>query len=272
MKHVHETGRLKKQTGRIDGPGALRRPERRRLKIQGAKLMRFPKGGLIGLAILGTAGLAGAHLTGGSLSIKGGESIAAGESVTLTWQVATSHSDPIGVDLSTDGGSTWKSIKAGLSDPAGANTYRFTLSGDPTTHAKIRVCQTTAAVSCATVSQSQPNGPGDNHQPPYALVSGEFTITGTSAIVPAAAPAYALSFETGTGKFIAAFDLVRAEKVVLQAVDFKGRVQATLLDESFAAGSHKLSLALPQELASASALIFRLKLGETVRTQSISRP
>jgi hypothetical protein len=232
--------------------------------------MRFPKVGMIGMAILGATGLAGAHLASGSLKLNsktaaGGESFAAGASLAVGWQVSVSHSFPINIDISADGGTTWTSAKSGLSDASGAGSSNVTLPAQPTTHAKIRVCQG-SATDCANIKVSQPS------TAPYTLVSSEFTITGASAIISATKPDFALGFEPGSGKFAAAFDLVRAEKVVLQVVDFRGRVQATLLEGSLAAGAHKMSLALPPELASSSALIFRLKLGETVRTQSFTRP
>lgn len=227
--------------------------------------MRFPKVGMIGMVVLGTAGLAGAHLTGGSLSVKGGETFTTGQNVTVSWTVATSHGSPVNIDVTLDGGTTWKSLKAGLTDAAGPATSKVDMPAEASAHAKIRVCQG-AASACASIKASQPSSA------PYALVSNEFTISGASALLPAAAPGYALGFEAGTGKLVASFDLARAEKVGLQVVDFKGRVQATLLDGTFAAGTHKLSLALPQELSSPSALVFRLQLGETVRTQTLTRP
>jgi hypothetical protein len=227
--------------------------------------MRIPKVGMIGMAILGAVGLAGAHLASGSLTVNGGAAVAAGANVTVGWQVSVSHSSPINIDVSTDGGTTWKSLKAGLSDAAGAATSKVDMPTEATTHAKVRVCQGTAS-ACASIQASQPS------TPPYALVSNEFAITGASAILASAGPAYAFGFEPGSGKFVATFDLVRAEKVVLEAVDFQGRVQATLLDETLAAGAHKMALGLPPKLASTSALVFRLKLGEIVRTQAFTRP
>jgi hypothetical protein len=227
--------------------------------------MRIPKVGMIGMAVLGAAGMAGAHLTSGSLSVKGGETFAPGQNVTLTWTIATSHGSPVNIDVTLDGGTTWKSLKAGLSDAAGPATSKVDMPAEASTHAKIRVCQG-AASACASIKASQPG------TAPYTLVSNEFTISGSSAILPAPAPAYALGFEPASGKFVASFDLARAEKVSLQVVDFKGRVQAALLDGTFAAGAHKMSLALPPELSSASALIFRMQIGETVRTQALTRP
>ena len=234
--------------------------------------MQISKSGVIGAAILGAVGLAGAHLKEGSLSIKGGESFSTGESVTLTWQVSTSHNYPIGIDISSDGGTTWKSIKSGLPDPTGSNTYKFNMSGDPTSHAIIRVCQTPSTVSCAAVNASQPSGPGGNHQAPYALVSGEFKVTGTSSINQTPSQVNLLGFDPNTNKVTTSFNLDRAEKVSLQVFDSQGRLQVTLFDDQLSAGVHKLSLEMPQNLAASPTLVFCLKIGEALRTQSYVRP
>ncbi len=234
--------------------------------------MRLPKSELMGMAILGAVGLAGAHLTSGSLSVKGGESLPAGTQQTISWKVTNSHGQKIGIAISSDGGKVWTSLKADLPDPAGDNSFKVTLPAEPTTHAKIRVCQAPTATTCDTVSSSYPSGPGGSQQPPYSLVSPEFTITGTSPIVPVSVPSYGLGFEPASGKLVATFDLARTEKVLIQAIDFQGRVQATLLDESLPAGAHKLALGIPRNLASASGLLVRLKLGESVSTRAVNLP
>ena len=226
--------------------------------------MRFPKSGFIGMAVLTAAGLAGAHLTPSSLTLSPETPFTAGEAVTVAWTVAVSHGSPINIDISKDGGTTWSSIKAGLTDATGAATYHMTMPADATTHGKIRVCQGSAS-DCAKIKASQPS------TPPYTLVSPEFTIAGSSAILPAAKPAYALGFESASGKFVADFELVRAENVVVQAFDFQGRLQATLLQGPFQAGQHKVSLSVPRSLAASPALVFRLKLGDAVHTQAFAR-
>jgi len=227
--------------------------------------MRLQMKSLMGMMILAGAGVAGAHLVDGSLTINGGAAVAAGANVSVGWQISTAHPNTtINIYISSDGGNTWKALKDGLPAPVGKGTSKVDVPSEATTHAKIRVCQGTAA-TCAPIKVSQPSSS------PYTLISNEFTISGTSAINPSVGPAYALGFEAGLGKFVAAFELTRTEKVVLQAIDFQGRVLATLLDQTFPAGAQKISLELPKELASASTLIFRLKLGETVRTQAITQ-
>lgn len=227
--------------------------------------MRFPKNGITGMVVLAAAGWAGAHLTSGSLSLSPASPFASGASVTVGWSVAVSHNSPINIDISMDGGTSWKPVKAGLTDPAGAATYKMTMPSDATTHGKIRVCQG-SATDCANIKVSQPG------TPPYALVSPEFTISATSAIIPASKQAYALGFEPASGRLVADFELANDGNVVLQAFDFQGRLQATLLQGPFQAGQHKISLAVPRSLASAPALVFRLKLGDAVHTQAFARP
>jgi hypothetical protein len=227
--------------------------------------MRLPKSGFLGAVFLSAAGLAGAHLTPSSLTLTPASPFTASQAVTVAWSVAVSHSSPINIDISKDGGTTWTSVKAGLTDPTGAATYHMTMPAEATTHGKIRVCQGSAS-SCASIKVSQPS------TVPYTLISSEFTIAGASAILPTAKSAYALGFEPASGKFVANFELVRDENVVLQAFDFQGRLQATLLQEPFQAGQHKVSLNVPQALAASPALVFRLKLGDAVHTQAFTRP
>jgi hypothetical protein len=226
--------------------------------------MRLPMKSLMGIILAG-AGVAGAHLVAGSLTINGGAAVAAGANVSVGWNISTAHPNTtINIDISSDGGNTWKPLKDGIPAPTGQGTSKVDVPSEATSHAKIRVCQGTPS-TCAPIKVSQPSSP------PYTLISNEFTISGTSAINASAGPAYALGFEAGSGKLVAAFELAQGESVVLQAVDFQGRVLATLLDQAFQAGAQKISLDLPKELASSSTLLFRLKLGETVRTQAIIR-
>jgi len=227
--------------------------------------MRFPKNGFLGAAFLSVAGLAGAHLTPSSLTLSPASPFTASQAVTVAWSVAVSHGSPINIDFSKDGGTTWSSIKAGLTDATGAANYHMTMPADATTQGKIRVCQGSAS-DCANIKVSQPS------TPPYTIVSSVFTIAGTSAILPASERAYALGFEPASGKFVANFELARDENVVLQAFDFQGRLQATLLQGPFQAGQHKVSLSVPQALAASPALVFRLKLGDAVHTQAFTRP
>ncbi|MBW8888964.1 MAG: hypothetical protein JF616_14515 [Fibrobacteres bacterium] len=227
--------------------------------------MRFPNNGITGMIVLAAAGWAGAHLSAGSLTLSPAAPFTSGAQVTVGWKVDVSHGFPINIDMSSDGGTTWKPVKAGLTDASGTASYKMTMPTDATTHGKIRVCQGSAS-DCASIKVSQPGAA------PYTLVSSEFTITGSTAIVAASQRAYALGFEPASGKFVANFDLPRDENVLLQAFDFQGRLQATLLQGAFQAGQHKLAVSLPQALAASPAMVVRLTLGEAVHTQAFTRP
>jgi hypothetical protein len=227
--------------------------------------MRFPNNGITGMMVLAAAGWAGAHLSSGSLTLSPAAPFTSGAAVTVGWKVDVSHGFPINIDISSDGGTTWSSVKAGLTDATGTATYKMTMPTDATTHGKLRVCQGSAS-DCASIKASQPS------TAPYTLVSSEFTISGTSAIVASSKQPYALGFEPASGKFVANFDLARDEKVLLQAFDFQGRLQATLLQGSFQEGQHNIAVSLPQALAASPALVVRLTLGEAVHTQAFTRP
>jgi hypothetical protein len=231
--------------------------------------MRIPKFGITGMAVLAAVGLAGAHLVAGTLTMSPASPFTAGALVTVGWTVDVAHGLPINIDFSSDGGTTWKPVKAGLADTKGGATYKMTMPTDVTSHGKLRVCQGTAT-ACATVTVSQPSGV--NQSAPYALVSNELSITGTSAIHAAPRQSSSMGFEQASGKFVANFNLIRDEDVVLQAFDFQGRLQATLLQGSFQAGQNKIAVLVPQTLVASPAYVFRLKLGESVNTQAFARP
>jgi hypothetical protein len=231
--------------------------------------MRFSKVGMTGAAVLAAAGLAGAHLTEGSLSIKGGETFTAGQSINLSWGVAAGHGMPISIDVSGDGGSTWTSVKTGLSDATGTGTFKVTLPATATTHGKVRVCQGTLT-ACATVKTDQPSGVGQ--AAPYALVSKEFSITGTSSLASLREQPFAIGFDARSGKVETSFELSQPGEVAVQVFDPQGRLLADLIRAPFAAGSHRLSLETPRGLAAAPGLVFRIQLGESVHTRAFAQP
>jgi hypothetical protein len=217
------------------------------------------------MAVLGVATWAGAHLTPSSLSLSPAAPFTPGQAVTVKWGVAVSHGTGINVDLSSDGGNTWKTLKTGVSDASGQGSVVVTLPAEPTTQGKIRVCQGSPS-ACATIKVSQPS------TPPYTLISNEFTVSGTSAVAADAAKPFAAGLEAASGKIEGSFELARAGEVTLQAFDPEGRLLATLLQDRFPAGTHRISVAAPRALASAPALVFRLKSGESVRTSAWTRP
>lgn len=235
--------------------------------------MRFPKDGMIGAAILGAVGLAGAHLASGSLTINGGAAVAAGANITVGWKVATSHGSPINIDVSSDGGTTWKSLKAGLTDAAGTATSKVDMPAQATTHAKIRICQGSSA-NCDTVTGSFPNGvaSGPSKTTVYTLVSSEFTIAGTSnlARVPSGSNSIQMSENGRTVRV--SFALEHKSEVQVQAFDFQGRQLATLTKGNFEPGQHSLTLKSPENFVSSPAILYRLKIGETFSAQTLVLP
>jgi hypothetical protein len=214
-----------------------------------------------GFAVLFCAGLAAAHLMDGSLSVKGGETFAPNQVVPLKWNVTVLHDGKMDIDFSKNGGTSWTSIRAGYQATSGDNTFNWTVPNESTIQGKVRVCLG-AGSSCTDVKVSSPSSAA------YALVSPVFTISGTSAISPAAAKgAFSLDYSPATRNVAVSFALAESGPVLLQAFDTRGRLLATLLQGDFAAGSHTLSL-FSDRLETAGALIFKLKAGSQVQSQN----
>jgi hypothetical protein len=229
--------------------------------------MRIPKVGMIGMAILGAVGLAGAHLTAGSLSIKSTDTFVPGAEVTLSWNVTVAHPNEggINIDISTNGGSTWASVKNGLPDASGKMSYKLTMPNQESSHAKIRLCQGSRS-ACDTVKTERP-GSGS----PYSLFSPEFKIAGTSSIQHEPNKTVNIGFNPKTLLANLAFSLGQDQEVLVQVLDVQGRVQRTLLNSKFRSGDHLIEVGVPAELASSTVLILRLKIGETVSTESFTQ-
>jgi len=216
-----------------------------------------------GFTVLALAGMASAHLTDGSLSVKGGETFAVNEAVTLKWNVSVLHDGKMDIDFSKDGGTTWISVKAGYQAVSGDNSFKWTVPNEPTVKGKIRVCLG-AGASCADVKVSSPGASA-----PYSLVSPVFTVSGTSAVLARSeAGVSSLRFNPETRNVDVSFGLVEAKNVTLQAFDTQGRLLATLVQGDFAAGNHKLSLFSNRLDASGSSLVFKLKVGNQVQSHT----
>jgi hypothetical protein len=215
-----------------------------------------------GFTVLTVAAMASAHLTDGSLSVKGGEVFAPAESVTLKWNVSVLHDGKTDIDFSKDGGATWMVVKAGFQASSGDNTFKWTVPNEPTDKGKIRVCLG-AGSPCADVKVSSPSSPA------YALVSPVFKVSGSTALksaVAGEASSFTLGYRPETRNVDVSFGLSEAKPVLLQAFDTRGRLVATLLQGDFAAGSHKLSLFSNRLDASAGSLVFQLKLGDQAQS------
>ncbi len=208
------------------------------------------------------AGLSHAHLSGGTLLPKGGETLTIGQTATISWTAEENHNKGIDIAFSKDGGNTWTDIKTGFNDNAKSNTFRWTVAGQATTTGKIRICQ---SGPCTDQNVSKPDGDS-----PWYLVSGMVTVkAATSIAIPAdAAHPINMDFDPRTRNVDVSFGLTEARDVSLQAFDTQGRLVATLIQGSYAAGSHNLSVFSNRLATGAGSLVFKLKVGDQVRTHT----
>ncbi len=221
---------------------------------------------LMGLALLGMATFAGAHLAPGSLKPAGGGTVHVGDKVDVQWSVGTFHTGKTDIGYSKDGGATWTSLVNNFQDAANANTYSWTVTANQvSTMGKLRICQM-AGVACTDANNvSAPGGSA-----PYVLVSQTFTVATVTGIASAAKDSKALSMEFNPGSRAVeiGFALKETQSVVLEAFDTQGRLVATLLEGSYGAGSHQLSVFSNRLQRLAGAGVFKLKVGEAVKTQT----
>jgi hypothetical protein len=217
--------------------------------------------------ILLAASINHAHLIASSLSPKGGETIFVNQPLTISWTTEENHPDKAGVDLaySKDGGKTWEKFKTGISDTEKDNSFRWTIGpAEPTTQGKIRVCQ---AGPCTDKMDTTKAGgiPG-----PWYLVSGVFTVQASTAIASPAESGVRLSldFRPDTRNVEVSFALAARQAVLLQAFDMQGRLVATLLQGDYAAGEHALSVFSNRTASANESLVFRLKVGDQVKTHT----
>ena len=211
-----------------------------------------------------STGLIHAHLVLGSLSPMGGETLAAGETVTISWSVETPHQKGFDLALSKDGGKIFSNFKVGSPDTENKDTFKWTVPNEVTTMAKLRVCQSGPCSDAMNASK-----PGGNNSPWY-LVSGIFTIQAAAGITTPSSSSNPLSldFNPSTHNLDAAFTLTETTPVSLQAFDTQGRLAATLLQGTYASGTHNLSVFSNQLGASSGSLVFKLQVGNQVKTHS----
>ena len=212
--------------------------------------------------VLAGAVVTSAHLKGGSLVPKGGDVLTLGEKVSITWSEAEVHGVGIDVAISRDGGTTWTNIATGLNDNAKDATFRWTVAGQATTTGKLRICQ---SGPCTDQNVSKPDGDS-----PWYLVSGMVTLKAATAIAAPADAAHPISmdFDPQTRNVDVSFGLAEARDVSLQAFDTQGRLLATLIEGNYAAGSHNLSVFSNRLTTGAGSLVFKLKVGDQVRTHT----
>jgi hypothetical protein len=215
-----------------------------------------------------TSGLTHAHLTAGSLLPKGGEALKVGDTFTISWGVDEVHTGGVDISLSKDNGGTWKMIKVGLpAQVKGTTIYKWTIPADAVSEqAKIRVCQPAGGPTC-TDAQNNDNAGGSA---PWRLVSKTFAISATTGLDPESAAGRDLSvdFNPDTRNVEVAFALAQAENVSLEAYDLRGNRQAALLQGRYAAGEHRLSVFSNKLSLASGSLVFKLRVGEDVRTHT----
>jgi hypothetical protein len=222
----------------------------------------------MGLMLL-CGGVIHAHLVDGSLLPQGGETISVGDVVSINWKTETNHlprSGVGGIDIafSKDAGSTWTNIKAGFNDNEKINTFKWTVPANLTTSTgMLRICQS------GPCTDQKVSKPGENGAP-WILVSGLVTIQQSTALAatPNGAHNIAMDFNPSTRNVDVSFSLARQEAVLLQAFDTQGRLAATLIDGNYAAGSHALSVFSNGLAGNGGSLVFKLKVGDQVKTHT----
>ncbi len=218
-----------------------------------------------GILILSAVGIAGAHLDGSGMKPAGGETFTVGTATKITWKVVNLHDGKMNIDFSADNGSTWKIVKAYTA--SGTGTQEFNWTPDAVTeHGKIRICQTAGAAAC-TDAQNTSN---PTSAAPYILVTPSFSVSGTSGIAKNVEQAGKdfFEFHPDTRDLDVSFNLAEAKDVLLQAFDAQGHLIATVLEGKQGAGMHKLSVFSNKLNSVSGVLVFKLKAGNEVRTQS----
>ena len=226
-----------------------------------------------GVLVLSTAGLASAHLFADGLAPATGATLSIGDTTTIAWKEQFNHAKGTNIDLSEDGGTTWTTIKENFPDGQGVNTFKWTVAGTASTNAMIRICQhdggTVKACLDGEKSNSLTTAPNGN----YVLVTGAFTLTaGTSSVKKVAAVrGFSINFRPDTRNVQVSFGLAEGKPVLLQTFTTQGRLLATLVQGEFAAGDHTLSLFSDRLDVTGGSLVFKLKVGDQVRSQTWNR-
>jgi hypothetical protein len=221
----------------------------------------------MGMMVLVTAAMAGAHLSADGMKPTAGESLNPGTTYKITWKVAVLHNGS-NIDLSSNGGQTWTTIKENFQEVSGTNNFNWTVAGAATQTAKIRICQHGGNKACKDTDRtnllSSTTAEGN-----YVLISPTFTIaTVTGLSQPAASQsAFVLDFNPDTRNVNVSFALAETGPVLLQAFDARGRLAATLAQDEFTAGEHKLSLFSNALAANGGSLVFKLKVGGQIHSR-----
>lgn len=221
---------------------------------------------LVATVFLGLVGTAGAHLVGNSLSVKGGEKLASGEKVNVSWNISVLHDGKIDIDFSSDGGTTWKTLKKDFAGAVGANTYEWTVSESATSNGKIRICQP-ATVACTDAN----NVSAPTTKAPYVLVSGAFEISETTGLIGANSNKgnLLMKYNSEAQKIELEFFIQQSQMVSLKVLDTQGKLVASILNKNYGQGAYSLAVPASQlkDLQGVNVLV--LKIGQEVKTLKV---
>ncbi|HKP97323.1 MAG TPA: hypothetical protein VJ385_16365 [Fibrobacteria bacterium] len=222
---------------------------------------------IVGAMVLAGVGAARAHLVNESLILAGGGPFTVGTPVKITWDVSNLHDGKMNIDLSMDGGAKWTTIKAYTASAPGIQTFNWTPDA-ATTQGKIRICQTAEKPACTDAQNT--SRPDD--EAPYTLVTtSSFTVTASSGIHSFAnAMGFSIDFRPNTRNVNVSFGLATDQDVSLLAFDAQGHLIATLLEGKQSTGVHRMSVYSNRLDATSGILVFKLKAGDEVRTQSVN--
>lgn len=196
----------------------------------------------------------GAHLKAGSLLPKGGETVAIGQKVEISWFQDTGHDGLYDIYYSKNGGTSWVEFEEGWQGPKTDGVkvaYSWTVPANAATaQAKIRVCQM-AGGHCTNST--------------YTLVSANFTISATNSVQSAvgALPSQ-LRFDAAAGAVEASFEMESEGRVLVEAFDVDGRLVATVYEGVRGAGPQRLSVRSTALAGSKGPFAIRLIAGSKV--------
>jgi hypothetical protein len=234
----------------------------------GDENMKLGNNSIAGLALLALTNFAGAHLGATSLSPKATDMLTVGQAVNISWTVTTAHPGGTDIAFSKDGGTTWTTIKQGFEDKMGSNTFNWTGPDAMTNTGKIRICQRGSSTGRTCTDADNISAPGGSA--PYVLVSGAFMVMASTGIIDpnSESNSLALNFRSDSRNVEVSFINSQSQPFLLQAFDTQGRLVANLIDGNYAAGSHQLSVFSNRLEMNAKALVFKLKVGNQVKTQT----
>lgn len=223
----------------------------------------------LGLGCLLAVVMGNAHLNTPGLKPDAGETLIIGDSYTITFNVVAAHGKGTALAVSRDDGNTWTDFKSDYAESGGDNSFKWTVTGPSTTGAtaKIRICQgSNSPKPCTDADKTNSLTEAPNGH--YVMITPAFTISaaGSAIFGNTAAEPFSIDYRPATRNVDVSFGLTEARDVTLKAFDAQGRLLATLVQGRYQAGTHKLTAFSDKVNASSKSLVFKLTLGNQVRT------